>query len=121
MVQSSWSVMSRRLPNSSVSNSARALVSMVQLNRMSAGVVPVRVVLSTRLTQRGRVILSVAVCTPARSRRALPRARVAPNSLSARVALARVWSNPADCLAANVGEWVRITRRSAPSAVARVS
>src|SRR5450759_1108790 len=65
---------------------------------------PVRSVVRTRVTQRGRVIAPIAVCTAAGGRRVLPRARVAASSAKARVALARVWSNPAVWAACRVGE-----------------
>ncbi|MEP7161376.1 MAG: tyrosine-type recombinase/integrase [Dermatophilaceae bacterium] len=66
------------------------------------------------------MIASIAVWTAAWDWRVLPRARVAASSFRARVALPRVWSNPADWAACRVAEWVGMTRRSAPKAWARV-
>ncbi|HEX2807647.1 MAG TPA: bile acid:sodium symporter, partial [Kineosporiaceae bacterium] len=73
------------------------------------GFVLVRLFLHDPLLALGFLLVMVVPCsssTPA-------------NSASARVALARVWSSPADCMACSVGEWVCTTRRCAPSASTR--
>src|SRR5664280_2600712 len=69
---------------------------MRKLSRNWSGLSPVSVLDSTWLTQRGLVIAVISASTAARSRRVLPRARVACRSVSLRRALARVCSNPRD-------------------------
>src|SRR5665647_3764177 len=112
--QSSRSVTRIRLPNSSVSNALRAVVSRVKASRIWAGVSPVRLMVNTRLSHRGRVMWSMTACTPARSRRPWPRSSTPASSVSLRVALAMAWSNPRACLVCRFGEWVSSTRRCAP-------
>jgi hypothetical protein len=94
----------------------RAWLSMRQDSRMVAGRVPVRVTCRTRDTQRGSVIWAISASTWARGRRVWPRASRVARADSCRSALARVWSKPRAWRAWKVGEWVKITRRVAPSA-----
>src|SRR5665647_1621027 len=121
VVQSSWSVTSRRVPKIWVSSASRAARSMCQVRRIWEGVCPTRSVLSTRATHRGWVIRATSASTAAGSRRVLPRARVAASSRNARVVLVRVWSKPRAWAACRAAQWVRTTRRSTPNTTARVS
>src|SRR6266542_3952740 len=77
---------------------------------------PVRVQVSTSRTYCLLVILSMAVSSWARERRARPRARVSPIASSSRPALASAWSNPRDWPACSSAEWVS-TRTDAPGRV----
>jgi hypothetical protein len=73
----------------------------------------------TSPTQRGRQIAAISASTAVRSRRVLPRASFACNSARPRRALARVWSNPRDCLSCRVGECVDIPHAGIPVVVNR--